>query len=69
MSNSVKDDKRIDKANGNILWMDALRKDMNDVRVAFVFIEGRDAKCPPGHQEISGHLVWDVKMENFRRKS
>ena len=66
---SVADAMRIDKENGNTLWMDALRKEMKDVRVAFKFIEDREAKIPPGYQQIGGHIIWDVKMENFRRKA
>ena len=66
---SVEDAIRIDKENGNTLWMDALRKEMKAIRVAFKFLDDKDAKLPPGHQLIRGHVIWDVKMEDLRRKA
>jgi len=41
---SVEDAKRIDNINGNTLWMDALRKEMYNIGVAFeVLDEGAPA--------------------------
>jgi hypothetical protein len=40
---------------------------MTEVGVAFeVLPEGKDA--PPGWNNVTGHLVWDVKMD-FTRKA
>ena len=58
----------IDKENGNRLWQDAIDKEMAAVRVAFAVLDD-DTKVPPGFQEIVCHLVFDVKMEDFRRKA
>ena len=58
----------IDKENGDTLWMDALKKEMKNVAVAFKALENGET-IPPGYQEITCHIVWDVKMENFRRKA
>ena len=40
---------------------------MDSVRIAFKFTE--DGEAPVGHQPIKTHIVWDVKMEDFRRKA
>jgi hypothetical protein len=37
------------------------------VRIAFQTLED-DETIPPTYQEIQCHMVWDVKMEDFRRK-
>ena len=65
---SVAEAKAIDKENGNTLWMDALDKEMSNVRVAFKTLQDGET-VPPGYQQITGHIVWDVKMEDFRRKA
>ena len=59
---------KIDKENGNTLWQDAIAKEMGNVRVAFKILEDGEV-VPVGHQEIRCHLVFDVKMEDFRRKA
>ena len=58
----------LDRDNGNTLWQDAISKEMAAVRVAFAVLDD-DTKIPPGYQEIACHLVFDVKMEDFRRKA
>ena len=64
----VKDAKRIDDANGNTYWQDAIAKEMNAVRIAFKILHGDD-KVPPTYQQIRCHIIFDVKMEDFRRKA
>ena len=57
----------IDSRNGNTMWRDALRKEMYNDRVAFEILdEGTDV--PHGWKRVTGHLVWDVKMD-FTRKA
>ena len=58
----------IDRENGNRLWQDAIDKELAAVRVAFALLDDK-TKIPPGYQEITCHLVFDVKMEDFRRKA
>ena len=42
--------------------MDALAKEMRSVGVVFeVLVNGK--KAPPGWTKITGHLVWDLKMD------
>ena len=48
--------------------MDAIRKEMDAVHVAFEILYDDD-KVPLGYQEISCHLVFDVKMEDFCHKA
>ena len=59
---------RIDLANGNTLWQDAVRQEMSKVRIAFQTL-GDGESVPPTYQEIRCHLIFDVKMEDFRRKA
>ena len=46
----------------------AIAKEMKDVRVAFD-IMADDAVIPPAYQQMKCHIIFDVKMENFRRKA
>lgn len=66
---SVAEAKRFDEENGNTLWQDAIKSEMSAIIAAFEEHEG-DPKSLIGFQEITGHLVFDVKLgENFRRKA
>ena len=65
---TVEEDKMIDEMNGNTLWQDAIHKEMDAVCVAFKILHG-DEKVPPVFQEIRCHLIFDIKMEDFRRKA
>jgi hypothetical protein len=67
MPNNVDEAQAIDKENGNILWGDAIAKEMKNVRVAFDIKEG-DEKAPIGFQEIQCHGIFDIKMDGFARK-
>ena len=46
--------------------MDALKKEMYNVGVAFEILED-SSKTQSGWTKVMGHLVWDVKMD-FTRK-
>ena len=64
---SIEHAKRLDAANNNCLWMTALEKEMKNVGVAFELLPtGKQA--PVGWKKVSGHLIWDVKMD-FTRKA
>ena len=57
----------IDRENGNTLWMDAVKMDMKNVRIAFEDFDG-DSNTLVGYTQITGYLVFDVKLgETFRR--
>ncbi|KAI2513325.1 Reverse transcriptase (RNA-dependent DNA polymerase) [Fragilaria crotonensis] len=66
---NIKEAIEINKENGNTLWMDAVKLEMSNVRVAFEEFDG-DPSTLIGYTQITGHLVFDVKLgENFRRKA
>lgn len=60
----------IDKINGNTLRYNAIRKEMDAVRVAFKVhkVLSPDEKVPPTYQQIKCHMIFEVKMD-FRQKS
>jgi hypothetical protein len=64
---SVKHSLEIDSKNGNTHWKDALAKEMTEVGVAFEVLDD-GVKAPIGWSKVTGHLVWDVKMD-FTRKA
>jgi hypothetical protein len=43
------------------------RKEMNNVQIAFNIMNGEES-VPPTYQEIRCHMIFDVKLEDFRRK-
>ena len=67
---------RLDEANGNHFWEDAVKKEMGKVKVAYRTHEAhtpeevRKRLAPEltGYQEITCHLIFDVKMD-FTRKA
>jgi hypothetical protein len=59
---------RLDKENGDTLWQDAVRKEMKNIRIAFQILNDDDA-IPPTYQEIRCHMIFDVKIEDFRRNA
>lgn len=63
---SVEDAKRLDSENGNNLWMKALAKEINEIGVA-IDIQDNGVRAPPGWSKITGHLIWDVKMDLTRK--
>ena len=67
---NIAEAKQIDAENGDTLWMDAVRLEMKNVRVAFLEYDGNPDEDLVGYTEITGHLVFDVKLgEGFRRKA
>jgi hypothetical protein len=59
---------KLDKENDNTLWQYSVRKEMKNVRSAFKILNGEES-APPTYQEIHCHMIFDVKMEDFRRKA
>jgi len=65
---SVKEALAMDATNKNTLWADAIAKEMKNVRVAFNILPvGEDP--PPGYQFVRCHMIFDVKIKDFRRKA
>ena len=64
---SVEHAMELDRTNNNTMWRDTLMKEMYNVSVAFkVLDEGQ--KAPAGWHKVTGHHIWDVKMD-FTRKA
>ncbi len=62
---TVKEALDLDRKNGNTLWADAIAKEMKDVCIAFnILPDGHSV--PIGYQKIPCHMIFDVKMEDFR---
>jgi hypothetical protein len=59
---------KVDKENGNTHWQDATRKEMRYLRIAFKILND-DEDVPPTFQKITCHMMFYVKMEDFRRKA
>ncbi len=65
---TVKEALALDCKNSNTLWADAIAKEMKEVRIAFnILPDGHST--PIGYQKIPCHMIFDVKMEDFRRKT
>ncbi len=58
----------LDKKNGNTFWADAIAKEMKDVCAAFkILLDGQSV--PIGYQKLPCHMIFDIKMEDFRCKA
>jgi hypothetical protein len=64
----------IDRDEGNTLWYDSLRKELEKIMVAFDTQHDKlpemicgDSKLLSGYQEIRCHWIFDVKMELTRK--
>ena len=64
----MKEAQALDKKNGNTLWMDAMAKETGNTKVAFKILEN-GVRAPMDHQFVKCRIIWDIKMENFRRKA
>ena len=57
-----------DQENGDTLWQDAMSKEVKNLRIEFEIGEVRDPN-PVGHQQIRFHTIFDINIENFKRKA
>ena len=58
----------INKATGTSFWCDVIELEMKNVWVAFDVLA--DSVVPPSdHQYMRCHMIFDVKMEDFRCKA
>jgi hypothetical protein len=65
---TVKEALDLDRKHGNTFWADAIAKEMKEVCIAFnILPDGHVA--PNGYQKIPCHMIFDIKMEDFRRKA
>ena len=69
MPKIVKEAQEVDTQNGIFLLMDSIRLELTNNRIVFETYEG-DVKYIVGYEEITSHLIYDVKLsDNFRRKT
>ena len=59
---AIKDAARLNEANGNTLWQDAIKLEMKNSRVAFKLCEKED-KYPVGQTKITCHLIFDLELD------
>ena len=59
---SYADCKRPEKYNGNTFRIDALKKEMKDVGIAFKILE-EDEHLPVGYKKSSEHIIFTVNMD------
>ncbi len=65
---TVKEALALDHKNGNTLWVDAIMKEMREVHIAFNILPD-GGSVPIGYQKIPCHMIFDIKMEDFRQKA
>ena len=66
---TISEAQRVDNDNQNTYWMDAVRLEMKNVRIAFEVYDGEISDLKE-YQKINCHMIFDIKMsENFRRKA
>ncbi len=58
----------IDKQNGNTLWADTIGKELKDVRIAFKCLNPGE-RPPLDYKWIKCHMIFDIKIKDFRRKA
>ena len=58
---------RFDKENGDNLWAMAMQKELQNVDIAFEWLD-KGVKPPPGYKKVPYHFVFDIKMD-FTRKA
>ena len=63
---TVEEAKELDKLNNNSFWEDAIKKELEKVRVAFELIDEGEAPIP-GSKKINYHFVFDVKHDLVRK--
>ena len=66
--NTVAEAIALDENNGDTLWKDSIAKEMKNVRAALK-IRSEGGKPPSGYHKIKCHMIFDIKMEYFRRKA
>jgi hypothetical protein len=57
-----------DKRNGNALRADTIAKELKDVRIAFKCLNP-GKRAPLDYKWIKCHMIFDIEIEDFRRKS
>jgi Reverse transcriptase (RNA-dependent DNA polymerase) len=56
----------LNRKNNNTLWQQAVKKEMDNVMVAFQALEGHE-RIPQGYKPITVRMIFDVKMDLTRK--
>eukprot|EP00957_Ditylum_brightwellii_P024777 1872180-Ditylum_brightwellii.AAC.1 len=56
----------IDASNGNTFWQDAIRKEMSNIGITLDILEN-DMKTPSGWNVVTGHIIFDVRIDFMRK--
>ena len=64
---SIEEALELDRKNGNTYWHDAIKKEMDNVKIAFNILDNK-SDIPLGYKSLTVHMVFDVKMD-FTRKA
>jgi hypothetical protein len=65
---SVKQSMRLGKKNQDTYWEDAIAKEMKEVKVTFKILKPEEHE-PVNYQFMKCHIIFDIKMEDLRRRS
>jgi hypothetical protein len=57
----------INQRNGNTLWADTIAKETKDVCIAFKYLNPGE-RAPLDYKWITCHMIFDIKIEDVRRK-
>ena len=63
---SIKHALDIYRINQNTFWRDALELEMMNVGIAFDILYDNDV-VPPGWSKVTGHVIFDCKMDMTRK--
>jgi hypothetical protein len=67
VTTSIQHAYKVNRENGNTLWRDMLALEITKIGVAFEVL-AESQRAPPGWSKVTGHLIWDLKMD-FTRKA
>ena len=56
----------LDRENVNHFWLKTIQKEMNNIQIAFKFLDPGE-QPPPGLKKSSCHLIFDVKFDLIRK--
>ena len=65
---NIKEALQLDRENGNTLWADSISTEMKNFKVAFKILDNGEM-ATRDHQFVKCHMIFDIRMENFRRKA
>ena len=63
---SIKHALEIDRINRNTFWRDALELEMMNMGIAFDILDDNDL-VPPVCSKVTGHVIFDCKMDMTRK--